>query len=62
MLQSIWVIFNISPAQGLVYLVVHPEHDIVRPDFLKLEEFDQRLEEAQHVAVWLETATNWIRL
>ena len=37
------------------YLVVHPEHNIVRRDFLKLEEFEERLEEAQHVAVWLDT-------
>ena len=34
------------------YLVVHPEHHIVRGDFLKLEKFEQGLEEAQHVAVW----------
>ena len=44
------------------YLVVHPEDNIVRRDFLKLEKFEQGLEEAQHVAVWLETADSLISL
>ena len=34
---------------------MHPEHTIVRRDFLKLEKFEQGLEEAQHVAVWTDT-------
>ena len=44
------------------YLVVHPEDNIVRRDFLKLQKFEQGLEEAQHVAVWLETVASLISL